>query len=188
MPLPKTYEEILAQKLNPRNYSNILPLIYQLRRRQEDEYVPSAFDRIVYASLAVGENSASAIFDSISGSPFSKGAEITLSGTATYKLMSGATLLELKPAIKITAQIDIGRSGPPESIPAFQVECKGNEIITTAGATLGNFSFKIPAEITQKLSIGKHYVYIDAHSPNNPPIRLTAAGTTNNQRDFTIQA
>ena len=188
MPLPKTREEDLAQKLNPRNYSSILPIIYKLKRRQDDEYIPTAFDRIVYASLAVGENSASAIFSDLSDTEFEKGDEITLSGTATYKLMNGATLIELKPAIKITAQIDIGRSGPPDSLPAYQVECKGTEIITTAGGTLGNFSFVIPAEITQKLSVGQHYVHIDAHSPNNPPVRLTASGTTDNRRKFTILA
>lgn len=186
MPLPKTYEEILAEKINPRNYSNILPLIYKLKTRQDEEYVPTAFDRIVYASLAVGENSASAVFTNLTPSSIAKGATITLTGTATYKLMNGPTLIELKPAIKLTAQIDIGRSGPPESLPAFQVECKGTEIITTAGETLGNFSFVIPAEITQKLSAGKHYVYIDAHSPNNSPVRLTVAGTTDNRKEFTI--
>jgi len=183
MPLPKTREEDLASKLNPRNYSNILPIIYQLKRRQDDEYVPTAFDRIVYASLAVGENSASAVFDTLSGSSFSRGSTITLSGTATYKLMNGATLLELKPAIKVTAQIDIGRSGPPDSLPAYQVECKATEINSS-----GVFSFVIPAEITQKLGLGIHYVHIDAHSPNNPPVRLTASGTTDNRRSFTITA
>lgn len=192
MPLPKIYEETLAEKLNPRNYSNILPLIYKLKTRQDEEYVPTAFDRIVYASLAVGENSASAVFSDLPGSgtprSYSRGSTITLSGTATYKLMNGATLIELKPAIKLTAQIDIGRSGPPDSLPAYQVECKGTEIVSTAGGTLGNFSFVIPAEITQKLSVGKHYVYIDAHSPNNSPVRLTAAGTTDNRREFIITA
>lgn len=181
MPLPKTREEDLASKLNPRNYSNILPIIYQLRTRQDEEYIPTAFDRIVYASLAVGENSASAVFDTLSGSSFSRGSTITLSGTATYKLMNGATLLELKPAIKVTAQIDIGRSGPPDSLPAYQVECKATEINSS-----GVFSFVIPAEITQKLGLGIHYVHIDAHSPNNPPVRLTASGTTDNRRSFTI--
>lgn len=183
MPLPKTREEDLASKLNPRNYSNILPIIYQLRRRQDDEYIPTAFDRIVYASLAVGENSASAVFNTLSGSSFARGSTITLSGTATYKLMNGATLLSLKPAIKVTAQIDIGRSGPPDSLPAYQVECKATEINDS-----GVFSFVIPAEITQKLSLGLHYVYIDAHSPDNAPIRLTASGATDNRRSFTITA
>jgi hypothetical protein len=186
MPLPKTYEETLAEKLNSRNYSDILPLIYQLRRREKDEYIPTAFDRIIYASLAVGENSASAIFNTLSGSSFSRGTAITLTGTATYKLMNGPTLIELKPAIKVIAQIDIGRDAAPESLPAYQVECEAGQIIDTAGATLGNFTFNIPSEITQKLTLGKHYVHIDAHSPNNPPIRLTASGTTDNRRMFTI--
>lgn len=183
MPLPRTREEDLASKLNPRNYSNILPIIYKLRTRQDEEYIPTAFDRIVYASLAVGENSASAIFSDLSDTEFEKGDEITLSGTATYKLMNGATLLELKPAIKVTAQIDIGRSGPPDSLPAYQVECKATEINSS-----GVFSFVIPAEITQKLGLGIHYVHIDAHSPNNPPVRLTASGTADNRRSFTITA
>lgn len=190
MPLSKTYEEFLAEKLNPRNYSNILPLIYKLKTRQNEEYVPAAFNRIVYTNLRVGEDSASAIFNVLLATPaphtFSRGSNITLSGTATYKLMSGATLIELKPAIKITAQIDIGRSDPPDSLPAFQVECAADEIITTPGGTFGNFSFVIPSEITTRLSIGKHYVYIDAHSPNNVPVRLTASGTTDNRREFII--
>lgn len=192
MPLPKTSEEIAAERLNPRNYSDILPIIYKLKKRQDEEYVPTAFDRIVYASLRVGENSASAVFNELPGSgtprSFSRGSTITLSGTATYKLMNGATLIELKPAIKLIAQIDIGRSDPPDSVPAYQVECAGTEIVTTAGGTLGNFSFAIPASITQKLSLGKHYVYIDAFSPNNVPVRLTASGATNNQREFIITA
>lgn len=181
MPLPQTYEEFVAKKINARSYSDILSFIYALRKRQSEEYIPPAFDRIIYASLAVGENSASAIFNSLSGPSFAKGTAITLSGTATYKLVNGATLLALKPAIKITAQIDIGRSGPPDSLPAYQVECKASEI-----GSDGVFSFVIPAEITSRLSAGRHTVYIDAHSPNNPPVRLTAAGATNNQREFTI--
>jgi hypothetical protein len=181
MPLPQTYEEFIAKKINPRNYSDILSTIYDLRKRQNDEYIPPAFDRIVYASLAIGENSASAIFNSLSNSSFAKGAAITLSGTATYKLVNGGTVLALKPAIKITAQIDIGRSGPPDSLPAYQVECKASEIDSD-----GVFSFVIPSEITSKLVAGRHTVYIDAHSPNNPPVRLTASGATNNQREFTI--
>lgn len=240
MPLPKTTEEMLAEKLNARNYSNILPIIYKLKRRQDEEYVPTAFNRLVYTSLRVGENSASANFNALAASTFTKsnisggslvvgsgytiisnsgGANFTnvgaannnigtvfkatgttptawgtgelanaifLEGTATYKLMNGATLIELKPAIKIVAQIDIGRSDPPDSMPAYQVECLGSEIVTTAGGTLGNFSFVIPSATIKRLSIGKHYVYIDAFSPNNVPIRLTAAGTTSDEREFTI--
>ena len=181
MPIPETYEEYLAKKINRRNYADILPIIYSLRKRQDAEYIPPAFDRIVYASLAVGENSASAVFNALSGASFAKGDEITLSGTATYKLVNGATLLALKPAIKVTAQIDIGRDVSPDSLPAYQIECKASEIDAD-----GIFSFVIPSEITSKLSVGKHTVYIDAHSPNNPPVRLTVSGTTNNQREFTI--
>jgi hypothetical protein len=239
MPLPKTYEEFLAEKLNPRNYSDILPIIYKLKTRQNAEYVPTAFNKIVYSTLRVGENGASATFNALAATQFSKnnitggslvvgsgytiisnsgganftnvgaanndigtvfkatgtnptwgtgelGNAIVLEGTATYKLMSGATLIELKSAIKITAQIDIGRSNPPDSLPAFQVECAANEIITTSGGTFGNFSFFIPTEIIQKLSIGEHTVYIDAHSPNNLPVRLTASQAENNVRRFTI--
>jgi len=183
MPIPETYEEYLAKKINPRNYSDILPIIYSLRKRQDAEYIPPSFDRIVYASLAVGENSASAVFNVLSASSFARGSQITLSGTATYKLVNGATLLSLNPAIKVTAQIDIGRNGPPDSLPAYQIDCKASEIDSS-----GVFSFVIPSTITSKLSIGRHTVYIDAHSPNNPPVRLTASGTSDNQREFTITA
>jgi hypothetical protein len=48
------------------------------------------------------------------------------------------------------------------------------------------FSFVIPSQITSSLSVGKHTVYIDAHSPDNPPVRLNAPGATNGQREFTI--
>lgn len=181
MPLQETYEEFLAKRINSRNYSDILPIIYALRKRQDAEYIPPAFNRVVYSSLPVGQSSTSAIFNSLSSDTFVKGNPITLSGTATYKLVSGATTLAVKPAIKITAQIDIGRSAPPDSLPAYQVECKASEINSD-----GTFSFTIPAEITSKLSTGKHRVYIDAHSPDNPSVRLTASGTTNDEREFTI--
>lgn len=181
MPIPETYEEFLAKKINPRNYSDILPIIYFLRKRQDAEYIPQAFDRIVYANLAVGENSTSAVFDIISPTSYTKGQTITLSGTATYKIVNGVTVLSTKPAIKVTAQIDIGRSGPPDSLPAYQVECLASEINDS-----GVFSFVIPASVTSKLSVGTHYVYIDAHSPDNAPVRLTASGATNNERTFTI--
>lgn len=183
MSIPKTYEQTLALKLNPRNYSDILPIIYKLRTRENEEYVPQAFDRIVYASLAVGENGTAAIFSGLSQDSYAKGQAITLSGAATYKLVNGATVLEVKPAIKLTAQIDIARSGPPLSLPAYQVEC-----LTTQITDAGVFSFDIPAEVTQRLSSGKHYVYIDAHSPDNAPVRLVAegGGAVNNERNFTI--
>jgi len=183
MPLSKTYEEVLASNINPRNYSDILPIIYKLRRRQNNQYVPSAFERVVYSSKAIGQDGASAVFDALSSSSFARGATITLSGTATYKLMTGATLFGIKPAVQVTAQIDIGRQGPPTSLPAYQVECLASEINSS-----GIFSFVIPAAITEKLSIGTHYVYIDAHSPDNPPVRLTASGAENNERSFTITA
>lgn len=181
MPIPQTYEEFLAKKINSRNYSDILPIIYALRKRQDAEYIPPAFDRIVYASLPVGQSSTSAIFNALSGSSFAKGDAITLSGTATYKIVNGANLLAVRPAIKIVAQIDIGRSGPPDSLIAYQVECKASEINSD-----GTFSFLIPSEITSQLSAGRHYVYIDAYSPNNPSVRLTADGGIDNERQFTI--
>ena len=183
MPLPQTYEEFLAKRINSRNYSDILPIIYALRKRQDAEYIPPAFDRIVYSALPVGQSSTSAIFNSLSGSTFNRGTAITLSGTATYKLVSGASVLAIKPAIKIVAQIDIARSAPPDSLPAYQVECKASEINDD-----GTFSFAIPAEITSRLSLGLHRVYIDAHSPDNPSVRLTASGATNDEREFTIIA
>lgn len=238
MPIPETFEEFIAKKINPRNYSDILPIIYQLRKRQDAEYIPTAFERIIYASLAVGENGASADFNALATSTFTKsnitggslvvgsgytimtnsgGANFTnvgaannnigtvfkatgttpaawgtgslanaivLEGTATYKLVSGATVLSINPAIKVTAQIDIGRDGSPTSLPAYQIDCLPSEI----NSTTGFFSFFIPSSTVQRLSVGIHYVYIDAHSPNNRPTRLIASGATNNQRSFTITA
>lgn len=181
MPIPETYEEFLAKRISPRNYSDILQTIYTLRMRQDDEYIPKAFDRIIYSSLPVGASSATAVFSTLSNTSFARGTEITLSGTATYKIVSGPTVLDTKPATKIVAQIDIGRSGPPRSLRAYQIECDASQINSN-----GAFSFVIPSEITSALARGSHYIYIDAHSPDNPPVRLTAAGANNDERQFTI--
>lgn len=182
MPLTQTYEEYLASKINARNYSDILPIIYNLRKRQNKEYVPQAFDRTAPTVNAVGQFGATAIFSELEQSEFNKGDIVALFGTATYRIVNGG-LSAFLPAIKITAQIDIGRDQPPTSLPAFQVECLGSQIEGN-----GNFRFGIPASITQQLSVGDHYVYLDAHAPDNPPFRLIAqgGGAVNNIRKFTI--
>ena len=67
--------------------------------------------------VVVGDG-ATAIFNAISPSSYSRGSTITLSGTATYILTDGTTNLT-KSAINIIAQIDMGRKyrkGIPEVI------------------------------------------------------------------------
>lgn len=190
MPLTQTYEEYLASKINPRNYSDILPIIYNLRKRQDQEYIPQAFDRTAPTVNAVGQFGAAGIFSELEQPAFNKGDIVALFGTATYRIVNGG-LSSFLPAIKITAQIDIGRDQPPTSLPAFQVECLGSQIQTKGDdplIPLGSFRFGIPASITEQLSVGDHYVYLDAHAPDNPPSRLVAQGgeAVNNVRKFTI--
>lgn len=187
MPLEKTYEEVLASKINPRNYSAVLPIIYNLRRRAQKDYFPEAPSRIIYSPGVVGDG-ASAVFSSATSS-CARGGTITLTGTATYILTDGTTPIT-KPAINVVAQIDMNIKNADRNLIPYQVYATPGEI--SANGT-GAFSFVIPASITQLLSIGTHYVYIDAASPDNPPVRLTANGTPSdptdklwNTRSFTI--
>lgn len=167
MPLEKTYEEDLASKINARNYSSILPIIYNLRKREKKDYFPVAPSRIIYSPGVVGDG-ASATFNAISPSSYSRGQTITLSGTATYILTDGTNPIT-KPAINIIAQIDVNIKNKNRNLVAYQVQAS---VINSNGT----FSIVIPASITEKLSVGTHYVYIDAASPDNPPVRLTFTG------------
>jgi len=231
MPLEKTYEELLALKINPRNPSAVLPVIYNLRKKSFEKYVAPAVKRILFSNSIVGDNGSTALFNAINfvftgaisgttltvtavpsgfsiyigavlsgstvvtgtkitafvsgtnggvgvytvstsqtvnsssittGAACVKGGTIGLSGTATYKLVSvpSGTFTETRAAINIIAQIDKG---------AKQVRALATQI-----GDDGTFSFTIPSEITQELSIGAHYVYIDASSPDNQPFRLFA--------------
>ena len=187
MPLEKTQEEMLASKINARNYSSVLPVIYNLRKREKKDYFPAAPERIIYSPGVVGDG-ASKTFNSISAS-YSRGSVITLSGTATYILTDGTTNI-LKPAINIVAQIDIGIQNEDKNLTGYQVYANQADVSST-----GVFQIIIPAEITEKLSIGTHYVYIDAASPDNNPVRLTFTGAEEDAtnllyrtRTFTITA
>lgn len=175
MALEKTYEELLASKISPRNYSAVLPIIYNLRKRAQKDYFPSAPSRIIYNAGVVGDG-ATAVFNTINSS-YSRGDSITLSGTATYILSDGTTPT-LKPAINIVAQIDMNIKNADRNLIPYQVQALASEI-----ASNGNFSFVIPASITEKLSVGTHYVYIDAASPDNNPVRLIASGTSNDPKN-----
>lgn len=56
MPILKTQEEILASKINPRNNSSALGVIYYLKNRSFADYVPSSPDRVIWGySLLVTE-------------------------------------------------------------------------------------------------------------------------------------
>ena len=188
MPLEKTYQELLASKINPRNPSAVLPVIYNLRKKSFEPYVPTATNRIIFSPGVVGDG-ATAVFDEISPTSYSRGQAITLTGTATYILTDGSTSSTIA-AIKITAQIDMGINNQNRNLVAFQQEALDSQV-----GSGGAFSITIPSEITEKLSIGTHYVYIDAASPDNQPVRLSASGTPSDPKDplyytrtFTITA
>jgi hypothetical protein len=183
MPLQKTYEELLASKINSRNYSSILPIIYNLRKRARKDFMPFAADRIIYTSGMIGDG-ATAVFNVISPTSYAKGAEITLTGTATY-LQTNASGNVVQPAIQVIAQIDAGIKNAERNLIPYQVLATTSEI---SASGVGVFSFKIPSSITELLSSGTHYVYIDASSPDNSTVRLSASGTSNdptNQLYFT---
>ena len=187
MALEKTYEEILASKISPRNYSAVLLIIYNVRKSAQNDYFPSAPSRVIYNAGVVGDG-ATAVFNAINSS-YARGEAITLSGTATYILSDGTTPT-VKPAINIVAQIDMNIKNADRNLIPYQVQALASEI-----ASNGDFSFVIPSSITEKLSAGTHYVYIDAASPDSNPVRLIASGTsdkTNNQffntRSFEIIA
>ena len=168
MPLEKTYEELLASKINPRNPSAVLPVIYNLRKKSFEAYTPPAPKRILFSNSVVGQAGATAVFNSIGIPTCAKGGTITLAGTATYKLASSA-ISYTKAAINIIAQIDKG--------------VKQVTALATQVGDDGTFSFTIPNEITKELSVGTHYVYIDAASPDNQPVRLSASGTSSDPAD-----
>lgn len=170
MPLQKTYEELMASNISPRNYSAVLPVIYNLRKTADRNYVPEAVKTVVYSAGVVGDG-AQKTFDAISAS-YNKGDAIPLTGTATYVLSGGASPI-IKPAINIVAQIDMNLQNVDKSLIPYQVYAKASEINSS-----GQFSFVIPPSITQLLSNGAHYVYIDASSPDNAPVRLVASGTS----------
>lgn len=178
MPLERTHEEELAMKISPRNYSTVLGTIYTLRKRSLGaDYVVTSNTVIPTYAGYVGQGASTyALFSSLSPSPCAKGAAITLTGKASYQLIGNST--EILPSKKITAQIDIGRTG--SSFPSYQIDAIGSDIQAD-----GTFTITIPGSLTERLSSGTHYVYIDAHSPNNRPVRL-ATGTENNVRSFII--
>jgi hypothetical protein len=186
----KTIEEIIASSIKPRNYSDILAIIYNLRKREKKDYFPQAFQKNIISSTAIGDSGTYSVFDAINSS-YSRSSTMTLAGRASYAETNGATVVEKK-AIGIFAWIDVNRQGSPFYLPeAKSIQCPGSQIQSN-----GQFSFDVPASIMQSLSLGTHYIYIDASSPDNPAVRLTASGTgtdptnlyTYNVRSFTITA
>ncbi len=173
MQIQKTAEEILALRLKPRNYSDILATIYNLRKRENKDYFPQAAVRTIPITSLIGELVSTvqsyATFNSIQAS-YEKGEEITISGRASYVLTNGAVNQE-RGAEKVIAWIDAQR-GENSGLVAHPVECRGSQI----SSINGEFSFKIPASITNSLSIGTHYIYLDASSSRGD-VRLTASGT-----------
>jgi len=177
MPIEKTQQELIAEKLYPANPAKILNLLYFLRRRYEEDYIPSSPQRNLvsagYVGIGVG---AAATFSSVTSSA-EKGQPITLTGTATFTLTNGQNSV-LLPALGLTAQINIGRTDT--SYAAFQVQAERSQINPD-----GTFSFQISGEQTEKMVAGNHTVYIDAFSPVGA-VRLTASGQENDVRIFAI--
>ena len=189
MPIIRTAQEDKALKIKPRNYSSVLSLINFLTKRKMIDYVPKAVNRLNYTAGSVGTGAGTAKtfnqladVNQLASVTYAKGAAITISGTATY-LLSDGTNNTVMPAIKVIAQIDVART--TSTFPAYQVEATAIQI-----ASNGTFSFTIPAEITSKLAVGVHSVYVNATSPDNAMVVLTAAGqnATNNIRTFAITA
>ena len=184
MPIIRTAQEDKALKIKPRNYSSVLSLINFLTKRSMIDYVPKAVNRLNYTAGSVGAGAGTAkTFNELASVTYAKGAAITISGTATY-LLSDGTNNTVMPAIKVIAQIDVART--TSTYPAYQVEATATQINSTTGV----FSFTIPAEITSKLAVGLHSIYVNATSPDNSMVVLTASGqnATNNIRTFAITA
>jgi len=183
MPIIRTSQEDKALKIKPRNYSSVLSLINFLTKRKMVDYTPVAVVRLNYTASSIGTGAGtSKIFNALASASYVKGTAITISGTATY-LLSDGTNNTITPAIKIVAQIDVSRT--TSTYPAYQVEATAAQVQSN-----GVFSFTIPAEITSKLAVGSHSVYVNATSPDNAMVVLTATGgnATNNIRTFAITA
>jgi hypothetical protein len=174
MSIQYTPEELAAIKLNKRNYSTSLGLIYFLKKIARSPFSNPYASVANYTYTLVGESGTTATFNALSSASYAKGAVITLTGTATFKATSGATTVT-KPAISLEARIDTPSAQGNQPIVVF---ANGQEIDSS-----GNFSFTIPAEITSQLATGSHTIYIDAQSPKGV-VKLT--GGTDGVRTFTI--
>lgn len=186
MPILKTQEEILASKINPRNNSSALGVIYYLKNRSFADYVPSSPDRVIWGYSLPGYGTGTVknftgIYNTNNQETytFARGATIILKGQATYLLSSANTNL-IKPTLGVLAQIDIDAT--TSSFPSRQIPALATEIQTD-----GNFSFSIPSSVTSLMAVGKHSVYLDAFSPKGT-VRLTAAGSIDDVRYFNITA
>ena len=177
MPIEKTAQEQVADKLYPTNPAKILNTIHFLKRRYFKDFIPSSPERVLvsagYVGLGVGT---AATFSSVTASA-AKGSLITFTGTATYRLTRGATGTVM-PALGLVAQINIGRLDT--GYVSFQIRSSATEINAD-----GTFTFTIPGSETQKMAAGTHTVYIDAFSPIGS-VRLGASGMENDVRTFVI--
>ena len=186
MAIQDTYQEYLAKQVNSRNYADILPVIAFLKRRENEEYATTAFTTTKFTIEFIGENQAAseALFDGTKNpndetpkTSFLRGDEILLTGKARYRHVSGLTVLAIKPAVTVVAQINIEKAQELRR----QVYMAATEIDIN-----GFFKFKIPSTITQGLPIGSHSVYIDAQDPVNAPVRLSVTGSENGIVNFNI--
>lgn len=177
MPIEKTAQEQLADKLYPTNPAKILNTITFLKRRYFKDYIPSSPERLLvsagYVGLGVGTT---ATFSSVTASA-ARGSPIVLSGIATYRLTTGGTGTVV-PALGLIAQVNIGRLDT--GYVSLQIRSSPSEIQAD-----GTFTFSIPGSQTQVLAAGTHTVYIDAFSPIGS-VRLTASGMENDVRTFVI--
>lgn len=177
MPIEKTSQEQVADKLYPTNPAKILNTITFLKRRYFKHFIPSSPERELvsagYVGLGVGTE---ATFASVTASA-AKGSEITLTGTATYRLTRGATGTVV-PALGVVAQVNIGRLDT--GYASFQVRSSVGDINPD-----GTFTITISGSQTEAMAAGTHTVYIDAFSPIGS-VRLSASGMENDVRTFVI--
>lgn len=175
MSIQYTPEELRARKINKRNYSSVLGIIYYLKKLSASPFAnPYAnVQNFVYSLIGDGAGTAKT-FSSVSPASVAKGNAVTLSGTATCTRTLGASTT-IVPAISLAAYIDTPAANGNVSQIVF---ANGTDIDGS-----GVFSFTIPADITAKLAAGTHSVYIDAQSPKGIT-RLT--GGTDGVRTFTI--
>jgi hypothetical protein len=150
MPIEKTAQEQVADKLYPTNPAKILNTIHFLKRRYFKDFIPSSPERVLvsagYVGLGVGT---AATFSSVTASA-AKGSLITFTGTATYRLTRGATGTVM-PALGLVAQINIGRLDT--GYVSFQIRSSATEINAD-----GTFTFSITGSETQKMAEGTHTV------------------------------
>lgn len=172
MSIQYTPEELAAIKINKRNYSTVLGIIYFLKKLKTSPFANPYVAVVNSSNSLVGESGSTGTF-SLDAASYAKGDNIVISGTATFQSIGATT--EMKKALSLAAHIDTPAANG--NVPQV-VYADGDQVQLN-----GDFSFSIPSSITSKLAAGTHTVYIDALSPKGIK-KLT--GGTDGVRTFTI--